>query len=70
MRFLEGWRVARGISGFYLAAHSFGGYLAGLYNIRYPEHVKKLLLISSIGLMEKPDNFDLKRMEVIPFTDA
>lgn len=53
------------ITGFYFAAHSFGGYLAALYNCRYPQHVKKLILISSIGLMEKPADFDIKRMEVI-----
>jgi hypothetical protein len=32
--------------------------------------VKKLMLISSIGLMEKPENFDIGRMEVIPMIDA
>lgn len=36
MDFLEKWRSARSITGFNLVAHSFGGYLAGLYNVRYP----------------------------------
>jgi pimeloyl-ACP methyl ester carboxylesterase len=36
MDFLEKWRSARTITGFNLVAHSFGGYLAGLYNVRYP----------------------------------
>ena len=35
---------------FYLAAHSFGGYILGNYSVKYPEHVKQLLLISQIGI--------------------
>jgi pimeloyl-ACP methyl ester carboxylesterase len=70
MRFIESWRLKRGISGFYLAAHSFGGYLSALYTVRYPQHVRKLMLVSSIGLMEKPADFDLKKIEVVPLYDA
>jgi len=35
---------------FYLAGHSFGGYMMGNYATQYPYHIKKLLLISPVGL--------------------
>ena len=35
--YLEDWRVAMGnLRGFYLAGHSFGGYVAGIYAHKYP----------------------------------
>mgnify|MGYP002632868238 FL=1 len=39
---------------FYLAGHSFGGYIAGLYCCAYPARVKKLLLCSPIGIRNPP----------------
>lgn len=30
--------------------HSFGGYIAGNYSLRYPNHVKKLIMMSPIGV--------------------
>ena len=57
------------ISGFFLVAHSLGGYLASLYYNEFPQHVNKLLLISPIGFMQRPDDFDIKRMEVVPLFD-
>jgi len=42
---------------FYLAGHSYGGYLVGLYALEYPEHLRKLLLISPIGYQFKPPNW-------------
>ena len=35
---------------FYLVAHSFGGYMSGNYTCKYPQHVKKLLLLSPVGI--------------------
>ena len=43
-----------GMTGFVLAGHSFGGYLAGNYAVKFPQHVKKLLLISPIGIRVPP----------------
>ena len=40
---------------FYLSGHSFGGYLCGLYALKYPQHVKKLLLCSPIGVNVRSD---------------
>ena len=69
MSFFEEWRTSCNISDFYLCGHSFGGYICSLYSIRYPQHVKKLMLISPIGLMQKPENFDVKRVSVVPLRD-
>jgi cardiolipin-specific phospholipase len=57
--FLERWRIAMGdLKNFYLAGHSFGGYICGHYALRYPHHIKKLLMLSPAGVMTKPANFD------------
>ena len=60
--FLETWRKAfGGITNFILAGHSFGGYTAGIYACKYHRHIKKLLMLSPIGVNSKPDNFNLDR---------
>lgn len=34
---LEAWRMAMGdLKDFFLAGHSFGGYISGLYALKYP----------------------------------
>ena len=38
------------IEKFTLLGHSFGGFIAGLYSIRYPESVKKLIFLSPVGI--------------------
>ena len=35
---------------FYLSGHSFGGYLVSNYAVKYPQYIKKLLLLSPIGV--------------------
>ena len=40
---------------FYLSGHSFGAYLCGLYSLKYPQHIKKLLLCSPIGINVRKD---------------
>lgn len=51
VEYLEKWRVAMGdIKDFYLAGHSFGGYLVGNYAVKYHQHIRKLLLLSPIGV--------------------
>jgi cardiolipin-specific phospholipase len=51
---LEEWRKARKIERFTLLGHSLGGYLAISYAIKYPGHLKKLILASPVGLPENP----------------
>jgi len=46
---LEQWRKQVGLEKFHLAGQSFGGYMCGMYSLRYPEHVKKLILITPAG---------------------
>lgn len=58
----EEWRAALNLTGFFLAAHSFGGYLMGTYASLYPQHIKKLLLLSPLGIKQRPEAYSLKRM--------
>ncbi|QPG94917.1 hypothetical protein C2857_007301 [Epichloe festucae Fl1] len=51
---LEEWRRARKIERFTLLGHSLGGYLAVSYAIKYPGHLKKLILASPVGIPEDP----------------
>ena len=51
---LEEWRKARKIEHFTLLGHSLGGYLAVSYAIKYPGHLKKLILASPVGIPEDP----------------
>lgn len=45
------------LESFILIGHSFGGFLSGLYASQYPQHIKKLLLISPAGFTDKIPNF-------------
>eukprot|EP00457_Paulinella_chromatophora_P003242 gb/GEZN01003248.1/.p1 GENE.gb/GEZN01003248.1/~~gb/GEZN01003248.1/.p1 ORF type:complete len:662 (+),score=79.26 gb/GEZN01003248.1/:91-2076(+) len=47
---LERWREEMGIARMALFGHSMGGYLAGLYALRYPSRVNHLFLVSPVGL--------------------
>ena len=50
------------IKDFILAGHSFGGYVVGNYAFRYPQYIKKLLMLSPVGVSVKPDGFELGKM--------
>ena len=43
-----------------MAGHSFGGYIAGNYSLKYSKYIKKLLLFSPIGLKIAPEDEDWK----------
>ena len=44
---------------YYLAGHSFGGFIAAKYAVKYPsDKLLKLLLISPVGVPKKPENYD------------
>lgn len=55
--FIESWRKAMNLEQFVLIGHSFGGFLAGLYASKYPQHIQKLLLLSPAGFTDKIDGF-------------
>ena len=43
---LEAWRKALRIEQFYLCGHSMGGFFAAVYALKYPQHVKDLILFA------------------------
>ena len=43
------------LDSFFLVGHSFGGYVAGHFAVRNPDYVKKLILVSPVGLRVAPD---------------
>jgi cardiolipin-specific phospholipase len=51
---LEEWRVKKNINKFTLLGHSLGGYMAVAYALKYPGHLKKLILASPVGIPEDP----------------
>jgi pimeloyl-ACP methyl ester carboxylesterase len=59
---IEKWRAAVGLERLIVVSHSFGGYLATAYALKYPEHVEHLFLIDSWGFEEGHTNCnDLSR---------
>ncbi|KAJ2908426.1 hypothetical protein GGI21_002898 [Coemansia aciculifera] len=55
---LEAWRQRMGIDKMVLCGHSFGGYMVGVYALRYPQHVEKLVMLSPIGVPEAPHDLE------------
>ncbi|KAI9736109.1 MAG: hypothetical protein M1818_006285 [Claussenomyces sp. TS43310] len=51
---LEEWRAIRKIEKFTLLGHSMGGYMAVAYALKYPGHLKKIILASPVGIPEDP----------------
>ncbi|KAI9672494.1 MAG: hypothetical protein M1817_003260 [Caeruleum heppii] len=51
---LEEWRKQKQIDKFTLLGHSLGGYMAVAYALKYPGHLKKLILASPVGIPEDP----------------
>lgn len=47
-------RQSLGLNRVTLLGHSFGGAIALTYALRYPDHVKRLILVSTSGMIESP----------------
>ena len=45
-----------GLEKFILLGHSLGGYLSASYSLRYPQHVKHLVLVDPWGMNKKPQD--------------
>ena len=55
---LEEWRKSMGLSKMILCAHSLGAYCCVLYALKYPQYIDHLVLISPVGIPEKPEEYD------------
>ena len=63
MDVIEKWRINMGnLTNFYIGAHSYGAYLFGTYASLYPQHVRKLVLLSPLGVKGAPEDFSISRM--------
>ncbi len=47
---LGGWMQAVGLDAIYLVGHSMGGYVSMALAVAYPEKIKRLVLVDSIGI--------------------
>ena len=47
---------------YYLAGHSLGGYLSTEFALKYPQQIKKLILLSPVGIPQRPKNFYLEKI--------
>jgi pimeloyl-ACP methyl ester carboxylesterase len=36
VKFVEGWRIVKNITNFFMCGHSLGGYMATIYALKYP----------------------------------
>ena len=50
---IENWRKTENISNLHVVGHSLGGWIAGEYALKYPQHIHKLTLANSVGVYPK-----------------
>ena len=65
---LEKWRAAAGIEDMVLVGHSMGGYVSAAYALKYPEHVKHLIMVCPAGVGRRPDDWTLPERLQNPWT--
>lgn len=58
---LEAWRKAMEIDRMILAGHSMGGYCSVAYCEKYAQHVKRLVLLSPVGVPEETKEIKARR---------
>ncbi|XP_064633589.1 (Lyso)-N-acylphosphatidylethanolamine lipase-like isoform X2 [Lineus longissimus] len=66
---IEDWCEELGLKQFILLGHSFGGYLATAFSIKYPRRIKRLILVDPWGFPRKPDNLE-ERYNINPVKRA
>lgn len=52
---IEQWRIKMGFEKINLLGHSFGGYIAALYSLGYPQYLNHLILADPWGFPELPE---------------
>jgi pimeloyl-ACP methyl ester carboxylesterase len=52
-----------GLEKLFLCGHSFGGYISGLFTIKYPEMVDKLILLSPVGVSPRYVEIESTKLE-------
>lgn len=57
---VDKWRTHLGFEKMILAGHSFGGYIVGLYAMKHPEIIERLVLLSPVGGPAKPEEFNME----------
>lgn len=57
---LEAWCQLRGLAQMDLLGHSIGGNIASAFSERYPERIRKLILLSPAGLCREPSDYRQK----------
>lgn len=67
---LEAWRKKRGLERFTFVAHSMGAYLASAYSMKYPGHIKKLVLVSPAGVPRSPFSLSAAERRAKGLSDA
>lgn len=67
---LEAWRIAKGIERFTFVAHSMGAYFASAYSMKYPGHIKKLVLVSPAGVPRSPFSISAAERRAKGVTDV
>lgn len=50
LKLIEMWRQEMCLEQFFVAAHSFGGFIMGNYALKHPEHITKVIMLSPIGV--------------------
>jgi pimeloyl-ACP methyl ester carboxylesterase len=66
---IEEWCKQLNLDKFILLGHSFGGYLATSYSIKYPARIKHLILVDPWGFPDKPANLE-ERYNINPLKKA
>lgn len=63
---IESWREAVGIDRMVLLGHSFGGFQAGSYALKYPDRLEHLIMVDPWGFDEMPglEDFPLWKLSV------
>lgn len=47
---------------YYVAGHSLGGYLSSVYALEYQHEIIKLILLSPVGIPEKPEDYSYENL--------